>query len=386
MILTAVQTAFWPPPFFQAQVTLTGWSPNDTAIDFGDGSPIEHTGVNPDPYVTSHIYSATGPYTITAKNGVAPDQSFNLTIVAVEPPVVAPLMGPVPESWVTAADVMACCGIQACDDPSIFTAVAREAEMALYEISGRQFTGLLESKVRPSRSTCSCWGAATGMWNWSWSSGAWGGGGNFWGNWWWGWTNECGDRTGCPPLSVVRLAGYPVREILEVKIDGVVIPETPGLDAGDGIHFGGWRLDRWRRLTRMAIPGPPEVIDQMWPSCQDLSLEDTQDGTFSIKYLHGMDPPPLAQQAAAALGCQLYQACAGGDCVLPAGVTRVDRQGITVERGLLANWFNPNQGTGLPAVDMFLRAYWKKLGSRRPAVYSPDLQQFPLREYTREPT
>lgn len=277
--------------------------------------------------------------------------------------------------WVDAIDVAACCGLsEDCDGDAMaaLAAVATEASLALYEISGRIFTGLCESVVRPARQPCGCWGQSEsmGLGPWAWIGGAYGGG-------WW--TNECGDRIGCTPTSYVRLAGYPVRQITQILIDGVIIPQVAGLDAGDGIHFGGYRLDRHRRLTRLSIPGPP-VVAQTWPSCQDMTLADTQPGTFSITYVHGVDPPLLAKQAAAQLACQLFLSCGSdGECVLPAGVTRVDRQGITVERSLLANWFNPLQSTGLVALDLFLHTYWGKRSGRRPAVFSPDLQAYPLR-------
>ncbi len=86
--------------------------------------------------------------------------------------------------------------------------------------------------------------------------------------------------------------------------------------------------------------------------------------------------------AAAALACQLWIACpgsGGGDCVLPAGVTKVTRQGIEIDRGVLANWFNPTQGTGLPAVDLFLKSYWAERAPRQSLVWSPDVPGYPRR-------
>ncbi|MFL5309679.1 MAG: hypothetical protein ACJ79H_04405 [Myxococcales bacterium] len=245
-------------------------------------------------------------------------------------------------------------------DP-LLDVMALEASMALFEISGRQFTGLCGPvTVRPCRGSCGCWGsAAAGPWYWS--SAPYGFG------WAWGWRNECGDRCGCEPMSRVKLAGYPVREIVEVKIDGVVVDPAS------------YRLDRWRYLTRMDDPGPP-VVRRHWPSCQNMSLEDDQPGTFSVSYRYGVDPPQLGRDAAAELGCQLYLQCADSDsCLLPEGTTKVDREGITIERGLLANWFDPTKPTGLPRLDTFLKAYWATRGRRRPMTFSPDVPPFPLR-------
>jgi hypothetical protein len=53
----------------------------------------------------------------------------------------------------------------------------------------------------------------------------------------------------------------------------------------------------------------------------------------------------------------------------------VSRQGVTVERKLLNTWLDPKQGTGVPALDLFLASYWRRSAGRRPAVWSPDVQQ-----------
>jgi hypothetical protein len=281
--------------------------------------------------------------------------------------VPGPVLGPC-TSWIDGADVAACCSsVPDFDDPAIFDAVALEASMALYEVSGRLFTGLCDPvTVRPCRDGCSCWGPSSlGLGPWYWSSAAWGAGG-------WGWGNECGDRLGCRPLSRIRLAGYPVREIVEVLVDGAVLP---ALDDNGNPNY---RLDRWRFLVRMDDPGPP-VQPRSWPACQNLALDETQPGTFAITYRSGVDPPELGRRAASELACQLYASCAAAKCVLPAGATKVTRQGVTVERGLLANWFDPTKPTGLVALDLFLKSYWRTRAARRPAVFSPDLQPFARR-------
>ncbi len=269
-----------------------------------------------------------------------------------------PVLGPA-VSWLTADDVASCCGIDiATVGPSLLDTVAIEASMALYEISGRQFTGLCERTVRPCADRCGCWGgtvASSGMWQWA--SYPYGG---------WSWWNECGDKCGCRPLSKVRLSGYPVREILEVKIDGAVVDPA------------GYRLDGWRDLVRLDDPADP-TNPRRWPGCQTLSLNDDQPGTFSVSYAFGVDPPELGRQAAAQIACQLFAACQGQECQLPAGVARVVRQGIEIERGLLANWFDKTKATGLVAVDLFLASYSATRGRRRPSVWSPDVQSYARR-------
>ena len=282
--------------------------------------------------------------------------------------VPGPVLGPC-EAWIDGEDVAACCAAEAetSEGSSIYDEVALEASMLLYEVSGRQFTGLCDALVRPCRQACSCWGPASlGLGPWYWASLAGIGG--------WMWRNECGDRCGCGSTSTVKLAGYPVREITEVKIDGVVLDP---LDANGNPNY---RLDRWRYLVRMDDPGPP-VSRRAWPSCQNISLDDTEDGTFSIEYRYGLEPPDLGRRAAEQLACQLYFSCIGGDaCQLPQGATRVTREGVTVERGITISWLDPTKPTGIVALDAFLAAYWAYgRRGRSPAVWSPDVDAYPRR-------
>jgi hypothetical protein len=278
-----------------------------------------------------------------------------------------PVLGPC-EAWINGNDVVACCSAAtpaSSDAQAMLEVIAIEASMALFEISGRQFTGLCSRTVRPARQMCDCWGPVSlGLGPWYWSSAVPGIGGM-------GWRNESGDRLGCQPMSSVKLSGYPVREILAVTIDGDVLPST------DSDGHPNYRLDKWRELVRLDAPGPP-VVRRSWPSCQNFSL-DSGPGTFFVEYRSGVEPPELGRRAAAQLACQLFLQCAGKDCVLPPGTTKVSRQGISVERGLLANWFDPTKSTGLAALDMFLKAYWGRAGGRRPAVYSPDVSAYPRR-------
>jgi hypothetical protein len=288
-----------------------------------------------------------------------------------------PSLGPC-GMWITGDDVARCVNFDYGSSPVIFDTVAYEASMALYEISGRQFPGLCKfdnPPVRPTRDDCDCWPISYGMGPWYWISTPWGYGAGSW-----MWRNERGDTLGCQPMSRVNLAGYPVREILEVKIGGVVLPE---FDPDSG--FRNWRLDEWRWLTRMDTPttdpGVVNPIENFWPGCQDMSLDDDQPGTFSVSYSWGVDPPELGRAAAVEIAEQLWLACGGSNlCKLPAGAVRVERQGIVVERGLLANWADPSKAVGLVSTDLFLQAYCRgQRSARRGAVWSPDVQGFARR-------
>lgn len=278
-----------------------------------------------------------------------------------------PVVGPC-SPWISGQDVAACAQVDYDGQPWIFDSVAVTAGAALYEISGRMFPGVCQRIVRPCRSGCGCWlsgPSSFGFGPFWWTGTPFGFGGG------WQWFNETGDSFGCSPMSKIRLGGYPVRSITQVLIDGVDLPE---FDVGTGAR--NWRLDKWRYLVRMNAPGDP-AQPRWWPGCQDLSLDADQPGTFEITYEWGQMVPELGRQAAMEIAQQLYLSCGGANCVLPPGVTRVVRQGIEIERGLLANWMDPSKPTGLVNTDTFLAAYWQgSRGGRRAAVWSPDQQPF----------
>lgn len=240
--------------------------------------------------------------------------------------------------------------------------VAYAASSLMYQLSGRQFPGVCERTVRPCRQGCSCWGGgyAFGGGPFYWTTSAVGG---YFAS---GWQNEGGDQCGCGNESYVRLAGYPVREILEVKIDGNVLDPSE------------YRLDQRRFLIRTADLSTTPPTDRFWPVCQDLSQPDTEPGTYSVTYRWGADVPLTGRWAAAQLAAELWKAFPGnaGDCRLPSRVTRVVRQGITVERVVpTADMLRAGQ-TGLPLVDAFIAQFNPGKQRRRSAVWSPDQQPF----------
>ena len=246
--------------------------------------------------------------------------------------------------WIDAQDIANCCGIELdSDNNDLLTANAVAASQIMYELSARLYPGLCERTVRPCGDNCGCWGqqwlqyVASGgsraLWGGaSWSSGSY----------------SCG----CGCVSQVKLAGYPVQSIISVKIDGVTVSENA------------YELRGKRYLIR--------TDGSNWPSCQNMSLADNEEGTFVVNYYSGQHPPLLGKSAAAQLGCELYNACTTGECNLPSGVTQLVRQGMTIERvSPLAEMLRAG-ASGLPSIDVFLAAYNPGRLRRRPAFWSPD--------------
>ncbi len=260
-------------------------------------------------------------------------------------------------TWITGEDVLACCDVETTDS-ALFDEAAEQAVDLLFERSGRLFPGACGPKtVRPPCLACACGyqvlsrGYVVGPWDWGYPL--------------WGLCDFC--LVSCAP-SRVKLAGHPVREITEVKIDGDVV--SPSL----------YTVYQHRYLTRLD--------DGRWPIQQDLTLEDTEDGTFSVTYTYGADPPEIGRAAAAQLACELYKACSGAtDCALPKGVTSITRQGVRIEKAAFTQWaFVPARyarsgraagwNTGLPLVDAFLAAYNPSGLQRRPTFWSPGKRQY----------
>lgn len=259
--------------------------------------------------------------------------------VGVLPPIPAPVdggpaFGP-GTAWTTGEAVAACCSAEVGTDYEEFDPFIDEASQVLFELSGRLFVGLMQKTAYPPcRDDCWC-GQVLSR-------------GHVIGS--------LGGDGPCHP-SRVLLSGYPVREITQVKINGDVLANTE------------YRLDNYRWAVRLN--------NGRWPQHNNHSQDDTEDGTWSITYTYGQNPPLAGQSAAAQLACELWKSCnaGAGDCALPQGTTRIVRQGVTIERLAFSAW-GRQLGiwrTGLTLVDEFLNAYNPGRLTRRPVVWSPAL-------------
>ena len=196
--------------------------------------------------------------------------------------------------------------------PELEAVAAMAATEALWMRTKQQF-GLCAVTLRPCRKECfpawpwvpvQGWSDLTGA-SWPWPQPALVGG---------NWINiacgSCFSECSCSHVSEVRLP-YPVNSIVEVKVDGVVLPSSS------------YRVDNFNLLVR--------VDGQEWPRCNDLNLDDTEPGTWSVTARYGDDVPQLGKLAAGQLAVEIAKRCVGaGGCVLPVGtVQQVSRQGVT---------------------------------------------------------
>lgn len=235
-----------------------------------------------------------------------------------------------PVTWV--------CDISAAS-PALTGAAVSMATEALWAMTGMRF-GLCSVTLRPCRSECLP--DAVGGWSsWPWSGyypqpaligGAW-------------FNLVCGGCPGeCSCTSVPEFVlPAPVAEIVQIKIDGVVLAASA------------YRLDNNRIVVR--------TDGEEWPRCNDLSLGDTAEGTWSVTAKYGQALPEGAALAVGALACEIVRAGQGEDCNLPAGLTQLIRQGVTIQYPNLGELIRQGR-TGLYLADLFINT-WNPHGLRQ---------------------
>lgn len=144
----------------------------------------------------------------------------------------------------------------------------------------------------------------------------------------------------------------PVGQVRQVKIDGAVLDR------------GAYRMNKGSTLVR--------TDGGLFPLRQRPDIPDTEQGTFSITYVHGALPGPLGAWVAGVLAAEFIKACSGDrGCRLPSGVTNVARQGVTYQ--IRADMFDGGL-TGIHEVDAYTGTYNPNRLASRPMVYTPDLE------------
>lgn len=229
------------------------------------------------------------------------------------------------------------------------------ATFVLDGLTGHQFSQCPVT-VRPCGTGC---GSPTGYLTWPVAAPS-GGGAGPWmvpyviGGLW----RNCACGGGCSCVAACRTdLGVPVAEIVEVKVDGLVLDPAAYQLAG-----------QW--LIR--VDG-----GECWPACQDPATADTEEGTFSVTYRPGRALPPAGSIAAGALAAEFLKACAGAACALPAQVASLTRQGVDVEFVSPTDVLTDGL-TGIREVDLFIRAANPSGLQRRASVLSPDIKRGPV--------
>jgi hypothetical protein len=269
--------------------------------------------------------------------------------------------------YVTASELLAVPAIvNAIAENNVSVATARSiavdavnaASEILYIRSGRVYTGVcgpvtIRPVARPINQEGRLWLGGGGVL----------GGGASWGAVSWyqmgvGSTiNHFGDST--PPE--LPLPDYPVLDIVEVKIDGVVIPSNE------------YRLDDYRTLIRMRPTASSTPTERWgWPTAQIDDLPDTEEGTFSITYTFGQDPGVMGRLAARKLAEFIALPAFGQTDNYPNRMTNLTRQGVTVQVADAIDLLSKGS-LGITEVEEWLTTVNPGKNIRQATVWSPDI-------------
>ena len=153
---------------------------------------------------------------------------------------------------------------------------------------------------------------------------------------------------------------YPVRQVLEVKIDGIVIPTDE------------YELRDQQTLVRMLPTESSQPTDRYgWPTSQRMDLPDTELSTFSISYTYGADPGEGGRRACELLASAWVCDELGDETRLPDRAVSVQRQGVTIQMANTEDLLQKGR-TGIVQVDAWLQAVNPNNLTQDALVFSPD--------------
>jgi hypothetical protein len=261
-----------------------------------------------------------------------------------------------------------CMKLPAGTDPATITKWSQVATDYLFMMTGRRIGPSCPSTVRPCRKQCwDAWAPLFGIWPAGYN-----------GSPWIPYVDTSGQMRnaslcGCGPrgchcggeLCEIELSG-PVYDVIEVKVDGVVLdPSTYNILDG-------------RFLVRRTDDVDDDGNGLCWPTCQDMSLPDTEEGTFSVTYRTGLEVPQLAVQAVSALTAHFIRGCDGCGCGAGTqqNLARLQRQGVELDFADPTVLFTDGR-TGIDIVDFAIKALNPGALPRAMRVLSPDSPRRP---------
>lgn len=128
------------------------------------------------------------------------------------------------------------------------------------------------------------------------------------------WRNcGCGGSCCCRASCEITLRG-PVAQIVQVRIDGEVIPPSS------------YRLDTAQGRYQLV-----RTDEGCWPTCQDFDAAGDDVGGFEVTYTIGRAVPGSVLIGTGMLACEIAKNIAGGPCKLPRQLSSLTRQGVDLE-------------------------------------------------------
>lgn len=153
--------------------------------------------------------------------------------------------------------------------------------------------------------------------------------------------------------------------VCEVVLPGEVASIDSVMVDGATLDPSAYRVDNSNRLVR--------IDGACWPLCQNMTAGTDQPDTFAVTYTPGVALDAWGKTALGTLACEYARAaCGNRKCRLPANVTQVTRQGVTLD--LTQNPF-PGGLTGIREVDTYVRRYNPYALTAPSVVWSPDVRR-----------
>jgi hypothetical protein len=241
--------------------------------------------------------------------------------------------------------------------PAVTGQAVTMASHLLWALSGRQF-GTCSVTLRPCRRSCfEPWPGGWYAYPWSSYGALLASSAGDLGYWFPLSCGACASASGCSCSYVPEAyLPAPVNDVTQVKVDGAVLASSA------------YRLDNNRILVR--------TDGSDWPSCNDLTKDDTRAGTWSVTFDVGKPVPVSGQVAMGEMAYEIAKAIDGDPdtCRLPQQVTALARQGVSVSFPPLQDLLAEGR-TGLWLVDMFLESANPNRLDHRSRVYSVDRPQ-----------
>lgn len=170
------------------------------------------------------------------------------------------------------------------------------------------------------------------------------------------WNNLICPGGQCRPASEVWLPG-PVAGIAEVRVNNALVDPAA------------YRVDDQSYLVRQD--------GGAWPVSQDYGVDSTSStSTFVVTYARGVPVPAAGAAATGVLAVEFLKACVGSACRLPARVSSLTRQGVSMQA---AQTTIKDGMTGINEVDNWIYSVNPYKRAQATRVYSPDL---PVRRVT----
>lgn len=286
-------------------VTLTITAPDGTVT-----TPVpSHDGTGL--YSYEQLLDQEGIWTVEWVGTDPVPATITYTIAVSDPNLLAPGCEP----WIGWDDLDCDEATGQITDPVLQDLILGYVTDTLYRLSCSQF-GSCAVKARPCQGT---------SFRWPWFGGSISAAAGYYPSGGYGCTG-CGRRG-------IELGSMPIVDVIEVKVDGEVLdPSTYQVN------------DNWE-LVRLD--------GYAWPRFQDLTLADTEVGTWSVTWQYGAPVPAGGILAAKLFACEIVKGFLGEECALPPGTTSVSRDGVSVN--IIDSTEAAESGkTGILIVDMWL--------------------------------